>query len=130
MKFGYTIIYVNSVPETLTFYEKAFGFKSRFLHESGTYGELDTGTTSLAFASFELAQANFGDNYARVSPKESPPGIELAFVTENVSLAYQGAVDCGAYPIQAPVEKPWGQRVAYVRALEGTLIELCSPMNV
>ena len=30
---------------------------------------------------------------------------------------------------QGPVEKPWGQTVAYVRAIEGSLIELCSPLG-
>ena len=29
----------------------------------------------------------------------------------------------------APITKPWGQTVAYVRAPEGTLIELCTPMG-
>ncbi|MGE8356838.1 MAG: VOC family protein, partial [Microvirgula sp.] len=51
MKFGYTIVYVASVAETLTFYQQAFGFDTRFLHESGEYGELETGGTALAFAS-------------------------------------------------------------------------------
>ena len=51
MKFGYTIVYVSSVADTLTFYKEAFGFETRFLHESGQYGELNTGGTVLAFAS-------------------------------------------------------------------------------
>jgi len=40
MKFGYTIIYVESVEETLVFYQRAFGFALKFLHESKAYGEL------------------------------------------------------------------------------------------
>lgn len=47
MKYGYTIVYVDSVAETLAFYEKAFGFATRFLHESGQYGELDAAEGSL-----------------------------------------------------------------------------------
>jgi uncharacterized glyoxalase superfamily protein PhnB len=43
MKLGYTILYVVDVASSLSFYERAFGFKRRFLHESGTYGELETG---------------------------------------------------------------------------------------
>jgi putative transposase len=31
MKFGYTIVYVPSVPNHLAFYEKAFGFQASFL---------------------------------------------------------------------------------------------------
>jgi catechol 2,3-dioxygenase-like lactoylglutathione lyase family enzyme len=40
MKLGYTILYVPDVAASLAFFEKAFGLKTRFLHESGTYGEL------------------------------------------------------------------------------------------
>ncbi|RBB92417.1 VOC family protein, partial [Pseudomonas sp. MWU12-2115] len=47
MQFGYTIIYVPEVETSLRFFEQAFGFKRRFLHESGTYGELETGSTTL-----------------------------------------------------------------------------------
>lgn len=54
MKLGYTIIYVASVPDTLNFYKTAFGFETRFLHESNQYGELQTGETTLAFATHEM----------------------------------------------------------------------------
>ena len=50
LNFAYTILYVDNVDETLSFYESAFGFKRKFLHESGDYGELESGATTLAFA--------------------------------------------------------------------------------
>jgi lactoylglutathione lyase len=130
MKFGYTIVYVPSVADTLAFYEKAFGFRIRFLHESGQYGELESGATVLAFASHALGEMNFGGNFVPVSATATPPGIELAFVTEDVSSAYAKAIEAGAVPLHPPAQKPWGQVVAYVRSLEGTLVELCSPIVV
>ncbi|VAW47781.1 Lactoylglutathione lyase, partial [hydrothermal vent metagenome] len=45
IKFGYTIVYVSDVKSALEFYKKSFGFDCRFLHESGDYGELETGST-------------------------------------------------------------------------------------
>lgn len=129
MRFGYTIVYVPSVSDTLAFYEKAFGFQVRFLHESGQYGELESGSTTLAFASHALGEMNFGTDFVPVSATATPPCIELAFVTEDVSSAYAKAVDAGAAPLHAPEQKPWGQIVAYVRSQEGTLIELCSPVT-
>lgn len=39
------------------------------------------------------------------------------------------AVKAGAELIAKPTEKPWGQTVSYVRSIEGTLIEICSPMG-
>ncbi|POA14248.1 glyoxalase, partial [Pseudomonas sp. FW300-N1A1] len=31
--------------------------------------------------------------------------------------------------LSAPVTKPWGQVVSYVRCPDGTLVELCSPIG-
>ncbi len=53
MKLGYTIFYVNDVEASLTFFEKAFGLPRRFYHESG-YGEVETGSTALGFASHDF----------------------------------------------------------------------------
>ena len=129
MKYGYTIVYVASVEETLGFYQKAFGFKTRFLHESKDYGELDTGETVLAFASHEMGEMNLNGNYSKGNTNEKPFGIELAFVTDNVDTAYRKAVAAGALPLKEPTQKPWGQVVGYVRSIDGSLVELCSPMS-
>jgi lactoylglutathione lyase len=129
MKFGYTIVYVSSVPQTLAFYKTAFGFDTRFLHESDQYGELETGDTVLAFASHAMGEMNLGMPYRKTDQDSQPLGVELAFVTDDVASAYAKAVAAGATSIAAPTEKPWGQVVAYVRAQEGSLIELCSPIG-
>ena len=88
MKFGYTIVYVSSVFEALAFYKEAFGFETRFLHESGQYGELDTGETTLAFASHSLGEMNFSGNYQKTDPNKAPLGVEVAFVTDDVAASY------------------------------------------
>ena len=129
MKYGYTIVYVSSVQDTLDFYNKAFGFEIRFLHESRAYGEMDTGETTLAFASHEMGDMNLGGKYVRSNVNNEPLGVELAFVTEDVSAAYARAVAAGAIALKEPKIKPWGQTVAYVRAADGSIIELCSPIN-
>ncbi len=129
MKFGYTIVYVSSVSDTLHFYKDAFGFETRFLHDSGEYGELETGATLLAFASHAMGEFNLGGQYQKTDPIAMPLGIELAFVTEDVASAYAKALAAGAVSVKAPIEKPWGQIVAYVRGKDGELIELCSPMS-
>jgi lactoylglutathione lyase len=129
MKFGYTIVYVSSVTEALSFYKKAFGFETRFLHDSNQYGELETGATVLAFASHAMGDMNLDGQYQKADPDALPLGVELAFVTEDVVAAYAKAMDAGAVAIKPPTEKPWGQVVAYVRATDGSLIELCSPVG-
>jgi lactoylglutathione lyase len=129
VKFAYTIIYVPDVSASLTFYERAFGFSRRFLHESGTYGELETGETTLAFAAHELADSNFPTGHVAASDSARPLGMEVAFVTTDVAAAHSAAVRAGATALAAPKEKPWGQLVSYVRCPDGTLVELCSPMS-
>ena len=129
VKYGYTIVYVASVEKTLEFYKKAFGFEVRFLHESKDYGELETGETVLAFASHEMGEMNLHGKYLKGNTSEKPFGIELAFVTKNVEAAYKKAIAAGAIPLKEPTPKPWGQVVAYVRAIDGSLIELCSPVS-
>ncbi len=127
MKFGYTIIYVPDVAASLEFFEKAFGLKRRFMHESG-YGELDTGATALAFATHALGESNLPDGYVQASSSKQPLGIEIALVTEFVREAHARAVSAGAISLKAPMVKPWGQTISYVRCPDGTLVELCSPV--
>jgi lactoylglutathione lyase len=125
MLYRYTILYVASVPETLAFYEAAFGFPTLFLHEGGDYGELATGDTKLAFSSHEL-MAQIGKAVATEPPAK--PSYELAFETEDLPAALARATDAGAALVQPITQMPWGQSLAYVRTPEGTLVELCTPV--
>ena len=128
MKFGYTILYVANVPQTLIFYQKAFGIETKFMHESNMYGELSTGETTLAFAANDMASMN-GFSIRQNSPDDLPAGAEIAFTTDNVQAAYTKAIAAGAVACSAPQEKPWGQVVSYVRDNNGFLVEICSPTH-
>lgn len=129
MQFAYTLIYVSDVAASLDFYERAFGLKRRFLHESGAYGELETGATALAFVDHETARDSVGGDYLAADDSERPLGMEVGFTTPDVGAAYERALAAGAVPLKAPTLKPWGQTVAYVRCPDGSLVELCTPMG-
>ena len=129
MRFAYTIIYVPDVMASLAFFQNAFGFQPRFVHESETYGELETGATALAFAAHELAESNFSCGHVEAHRSPQPLGMEVGFVTEDVPAAHARAVAAGAEEIAPPVSKPWGQMVSYVRCPDGTLVELCSALG-
>lgn len=128
MKLGYTILYVPDVAASLKFFEDAFGLKRRFLHESGSYGELDTGATTLSFAAHELGDGNFPGGHIHASASPLPLGMEIGLVTDDVPTAHASALAHGARELAAPSAKPWGQVVSYVRAPDGCLIELCTPV--
>jgi lactoylglutathione lyase len=126
MQFGYTILYVEDVKASLDFYEKAFGLKMRFFHESGDYGELETGATALAFSSRRLMTQLRKNPY----PADArAPSFEIAFTTDDVPAALERAVAAGAGLMQPPERMPWGQTVAYVADPDGFLVEICSPMG-
>ena len=128
MKLGYAILYVADVPETVAFYQKAFGLQPRFVHESNLYAELDTGSTALAFAGEPMAAMN-GLSIRPNRKADVAAGFEIALVTDDPRAAYEKAVAAGAAAVKPPQVKPWGQTVGYVRDLNGCLVELCSPMS-
>lgn len=129
MRLAWTIVYVRDVPAALAFWERAFGLSRRFLSDDGDYGELDTGDTTLAFASPQIA-ANSGIAVALPDPDAPAPGIELALATDDVEAAYARAVEAGATPVKPPTAMPWGQVVSYVRDPDGVLVEICTPVEL
>jgi lactoylglutathione lyase len=126
MQFGYTILYVEDVSATLAFYGKAFGLATRYAHESGSYGELETGATALAFVSHTLLR-QIGKTPQ--SPVLDKPTSEIALVTDDVAGAVKRALDAGATLVQDAKEMPWGQTIAYVGDRNGFLVELCTPVT-
>jgi len=129
MRFGYTIIYVDNVLDTLDFYEKAFGLKRSFVAESSMYAEVDGGSnTKLGFVSAEFAESN-GTEFVRNNKSNKAAGFEIAFTTENVEVAYNKACGAGATGLKGPHNTPWGQMVAYVRDNNGIIVEICTEMK-
>lgn len=129
IKFGYAIAYVSNVEDTLVFFEKSFGMRRRFLTDEKDYGELDTGSTVLAFASHELGNHNLPNGYISASDLSQPLGIEIALVTEDVGSAHESALKNGAIELKSPETKSWGQVVSYVHCPSGILLELCTPIG-
>lgn len=129
VKFGYTILYVADVSKSITFYENAFGFNRKFITPENDYGELATGDTTISFASLTLAKTNLKAGFVQSDLAQKPFAIELGFITEDVAAVVKNAITQGAALVEEPKTKPWGQTVAYVRDLEGFLIEICSSMG-
>ncbi len=129
MKYGYTIFYVDSVEDTILFYETAFGFSRKFFTPEKDYGELLSGETTIAFASIELGNANFKKGFEKMVNSEKPIGMEMAFVTEDIEKDFQIAIEAGAIEFEPIKEKPWGQKVGYLKDNNGILIEICTPVK-
>lgn len=129
MQFAYTILYVPDVAATLHFYERAFGCRIRFISPDESYGELDTEGVTLSFASEKLARTNLQNDFIPQRPDKNPSAMEVGFISKDVDAAWHHAIIAGATAESEPADKPHGQRVAYVRDLNGFLVEICTPMS-
>ena len=127
-RFNHVMLYVSDLDASIAFYTQAFGVEQRFLHPSGDYGELETGATTLAFASEALRDSN-GIHARNNRLEHDAPGVEIAWVTDHVEEAMARAVQAGAQPVAEATTKPWSQVVGYVRDLNGVLVELCAPVS-
>ena len=129
MLLGWVIVYVDDPPAAREFYMGAFGLQGGFVAPSGTYAELDTGATKLAFAAYTLGDQNFPGGVRRAQLGAGPPpNVEIALVADDVDSAYAHALEAGCTALAEPKDKPQGQRVAWVRDPFGTLLELATPL--
>jgi len=93
---GYTIFYVHDVAETMAFFEAAFSLERRMLTEENDYGEVETGETTLAFVSLELAQSNLDDAGGFMPPNGAKPApASITMVTADVAGTVESALAAG-----------------------------------
>jgi len=88
MKFTHISLFVKDVPQSIAFYERAFGMKKRFIDESGQFAEMELGEAILHFADREPVRANLTSGFQENSLSNLPPGIELCFETDDVITAF------------------------------------------
>jgi lactoylglutathione lyase len=123
MRLSFAIVYVKSIKDSVAFYEKAFGLKCTMLHESGLYAEMETGNTTLGFSQHQLIDFLKID-YQQSTLSTPPFGVQITFEPEDVDRAYEHALYCGAKAVKAPEVMPWNWKCAYLRDIDGFLIEL------
>jgi predicted enzyme related to lactoylglutathione lyase len=124
---GWVIVYVDDPARSIAFYEKTFGLTKDFVSPGNEYGQFDTGATKLAFASYGLGEKNFPGGVRRGDDRQ-PANVEITLVSEDVDAVYENALAAGCESLAEPQDKPHGQRVAFVRDPDGTLVELGTPM--
>lgn len=134
VSFGYMIFYVPDVPSALAFYKNGLGLEQRMLTPEADYGELETGGTTLAFVSHQLADSNLAavggfTPLAAVDHGQAPVGAVPTLLTDDVTATVNTAVAAGARLYLEATEKPWGQIVAYLIDPSGILIEVATPVK-
>lgn len=120
------MFWVADVPATVGFYEEAFGLKRRWLRDEGDYAMMETGPVTLQFAVESAAPAS-GLRIRPHRPGAAAAAVQVSLAVDDVPAARERALAAGATDVAAPVTKPWGQVVAYVRDRDGILVELTTP---
>ena len=124
MDFTHITIYVKDIQQSLAFYKEAFGLETRFVHESGQYAELETGAVRIGLASENIAEMTLNGQYRPNSLADLPGGFVISLTAEDVPAAFAQATAAGATAVVEPFTQPWGQEIAYVRDIDGVLVEL------
>lgn len=127
MHLSHILYYVRDLNEAVDFFKRVFGLEERFTGESGFYAEMVTGETALAFITEEYAEKHLGQKIAPLGGKLQ--ATEIVFSVDDVESLYNRALEFGAESIAEPQDKPWGQKIAYVRAPFGLHIEIASPLT-
>ncbi|MDZ7959768.1 MAG: hypothetical protein RMY34_18110 [Aulosira sp. DedQUE10] len=127
IQFGAAVIYVpENAKDVLDFYVRAFGLSIRFYDPTYDFGELETGVSAIAIASHRAGKFMVGEKYPQ-SGNVNPTNVEIALLTPDVPAAFLRAVEAGCISLCEPKTMPWGQTVAYVTSIEGTLVGLLTP---
>ena len=116
----YVILIVTDLDESLEFYTQVLGL--RLGHRAEAYAQLETGATRLGLNTREAMAKTLGTPLA--APAPDAPGFEIGFKVPDVDAAYEELVERGGIPQVPPLDRPWGQRTAYLRDPDGHLIEL------
>ncbi|KAI3806388.1 hypothetical protein L1987_22291 [Smallanthus sonchifolius] len=125
--YAYTVVYVKDVAKSVDFYGKAFGASVRRLDDSNRWGELESGQTTIAFT--PVHQRETDDLTGEVQEQKSKSRrnqLEVCFAYADVDAAYKRAVENGAEAVSKPEEKEWGQKVGYVRDIDGIVVRMGS----
>lgn len=124
LKMRYVILYVGDQEKSKRFYKDILGLPVRGEH--GTYIEFETGSTILAINTRESVKEITG---LPIPEKNSSQTFELGFVVDDVKGTIEFLRKQDVQILVEPIEKPWGQVVAYVADPDGHYIEICSSLD-
>jgi lactoylglutathione lyase len=121
-RLGYVVRFVGSLGPAVDFYGGVLGLT--LTKRTEHWAQFDCGSVRLGLYERAVMAAVLGVEEESLG---HPPGaVELAFEVEDVDSAHAAAVAAGAPSFQAPADRYWGERTAYVLDPDGGLVELLS----
>jgi catechol 2,3-dioxygenase-like lactoylglutathione lyase family enzyme len=115
-RLGYVVRFVGALAPAVDFYAGVLGLT--LTRRTEHWAQFDCGSVRLGLYERAAMAATLGVEEASLG---SPPGaVELAFEVEDVDAA----VAAGTRSLQAPADRYWGERTAYLLDPDGGLVEL------
>lgn len=119
---SFPILSTRDLPTLVEFYRRSLAAEVTFRFEDGGVD---------VYVSLTIAGASLGiGSDPHTPPQPDGDRVALWFYVTDVNAAYAGALDAGASDVHAPLDMPWGERVAQVRDPAGHLLNLAEPPAV
>ena len=124
-RLGYVVRFVESLGPAVDFYEGVLGLT--LTKRAEHWAQFDCGSVRLGLYERSAMATTLGVDAETLG---RPPGaVELAFEVEDVDAAHAAAVAAGARNFQAPADRYWGERTAYLLDPDGGLVELLTRLH-
>ncbi len=124
-RLGYVVRFVGSLGPAVDFYGGVLGLT--LTKRTEHWAQFDCGSVRLGLYERSAMAAVLGVD--EVSLGRPPGAVELAFEVEDVDGAHAAAVAAGVTSFQAPADRSWGERTAYVLDPDGGLVELLTKVR-
>lgn len=117
--------HVADARASADFYARAFGLTEKMaLGED--YIAMTTGGTVLGFSREGFFERETGLHLPALHGESAQ---EITFEVSDGAAAHARALAEGATEVLAPVDKPWGERISYLRDPDGGLVQLCAQLG-
>ena len=124
-RLGYVVRFVGALGPAVDFYEGVLGLT--LTKRAEHWAQFDCGSVRLGLYERSAMATTLGVDAETLG---RPPGaVELAFEVEDVDAAHAAAVAAGARSFQAPADRYWGERTAYLLDPDGGLVELLTRLH-
>lgn len=112
---------VADYEKTFSFYKNVLGFSVKTEDATNKFAELQFGNLVIALLTNETVEGMCGEKELG-SPRDSP--VVIAMEVDSLEQTYKTFLQKGVTFIIPPKTTPWGQKVSYMRDIEGYVWEL------
>lgn len=123
MKRAFTNILSGNVEETAGFFEKLLSMK-----RAGDFGWFVV-LSHDDMPAFELGVLDKDHNTIPPGLSSSPAGYILTFVVDDLKEVHDRAISMQTEILQEPTDLPYGQRRLMLRAPDGSVVDVSSPIR-